>query len=57
MIKHGCTTLALASMVGLYGTSWPSLLHGQDRLLRVFVSVDMEGIGGIGTPKMTGSSG
>ena len=32
-------------------------LAGQSRPLRVFVSVDMEGIGGIGTPAMTSASG
>jgi D-amino peptidase len=32
-------------------------LAGQTRPLKVFVSVDMEGIGGIGTPAMTSSSG
>jgi len=32
-------------------------LSAQDAPLRLFVSVDMEGIGGVGTPAMTSSSG
>jgi D-amino peptidase len=57
MIRHGFIVLGLAFMVGLGAVSWPSSLQAQDRPLRIFISVDMEGIGGIGTSKMTGSSG
>ena len=32
-------------------------LAGQDRAVRVFISVDMEGIGGLGTGKMTNGTG
>ena len=32
-------------------------VNAQNKLLKVFISVDMEGIGGIGTSKMVGSSG
>ena len=32
-------------------------LAGQDRPLRIFISVDMEGIGGIGTGQMTNGAG
>jgi D-amino peptidase len=32
-------------------------LQGQDRRVRIFISVDMEGIGGIGTGAMTSSGG
>jgi hypothetical protein len=35
----------------------PGLLAAQTRPLRVFISVDMEGIGGIGTAAMTGGNG
>lgn len=34
-----------------------SLGYGQQKPLKIFISVDMEGIGGIGTPKMVSSSG
>ncbi|MCE7996250.1 MAG: M55 family metallopeptidase [Roseivirga sp.] len=34
-----------------------SLSYGQQKPLKIFISVDMEGIGGIGTPKMVSSSG
>jgi D-amino peptidase len=44
-------------IVGLCGTSVRSPLHAQDRALKIFISVDMEGIGGIGTPKMTSGTG
>jgi D-amino peptidase len=57
MSRHGLVVLGVAAVVGLCYASWPPLLHAQDPPLRVFISVDMEGIGGIGTPKMTGSSG
>lgn len=40
--------LSLASLAGV---------QGQDRPARIFVSVDMEGIGGIGTGAMTSSGG
>jgi len=32
-------------------------VNAQNKLLKVFISVDMEGIGGIGTSKMVGNSG
>jgi D-amino peptidase len=44
--------VALASV--LLGAS---PLEAQDDPLRLFISVDMEGIGGVGTPAMTSSSG
>lgn len=34
-----------------------SIGHAQQKPLKIFISVDMEGIGGIGTPKMVSSSG
>jgi D-amino peptidase len=45
--------LALA----LIGLTLPAVLPAQPRPLRVFISVDMEGIGGIGTAAMTSSTG
>lgn len=45
----------LAALALLALSAFP--LAGQERPLRVFVSVDMEGIGGIGTPAMTSPSG
>jgi D-amino peptidase len=50
------TRLALitAALAGLFVAS-PGA--AQQRPLRVFISVDMEGIAGIGTPAMTSSSG
>jgi D-amino peptidase len=35
----------------------PTLALGQDQPLRVFISVDMEGLGGVGTPEMVRSGG
>jgi D-amino peptidase len=35
----------------------PQVVRAQDRPLRVYISVDMEGIGGIGTSAMTSASG
>jgi len=45
----------LATLALLVLSGFP--LAGQDRPRKVFVSVDMEGIGGIGTPAMTSASG
>ena len=45
--------LALA----LIGLTLPAVIPAQPRPLRVFISVDMEGIGGIGTAAMTSSTG
>ncbi len=55
MIRRSTRVVGLALMLAVCGTA--TLLRAQDRPLRVFISVDMEGIGGIGTPKMTSSSG
>lgn len=44
-------------MVTLLALCLPGLLTSQTRPLRVFVSVDMEGIGGIGTAAMTSGNG
>jgi len=46
--------LILALAVGGLATSGVS---GQDRPVKIFISVDMEGIGGIGTSKMTNGTG
>ncbi len=50
---------ALASTTFLLALSGAATVPGycQDRPLKIFISVDMEGIGGIGTSKMTTSSG
>ncbi len=53
--RRFCTLLAPWILVMAGGATWS--VAGQDRPLRVFISVDMEGIGGIGTPRMTSSSG
>ena len=45
---------ALTALAGFLLAAAPA--QGQDPL-RVFISVDMEGIGGVGTPDMTSSSG
>ncbi len=47
--------IALAMGLGV-SAIWGGSLEGQDPL-RVFISVDMEGIGGVGTSKMTNSGG
>ncbi len=57
MIRPRLLVSCLTMIVGLCGTSVRSPLHAQDRALKIFISVDMEGIGGIGTPKMTSGTG
>ena len=67
MIRPSFLLSCLIVFAGLCATSWLSPLHAQDRTaqdrtaqdrpLKIFISVDMEGIGGIGTPKMTSGSG
>lgn len=47
----------LAGVVAILGALVPVMAYAQDAPPKVFISVDMEGIGGIGTPKMTGSEG
>lgn len=44
-------------VAGLALASLPASLAAQQAPLRLFISVDMEGIGGVGTPAMTSSSG
>lgn len=39
------------------GACVPGALHAQDAPVRIFISVDMEGIGGVGTSAMTSSGG
>jgi D-amino peptidase len=54
-----CSVRCALTFVLLAG-AWAAVsspADAQDRPLRVFISVDMEGIGGIGTPKMTSGSG
>jgi D-amino peptidase len=41
----------------LLALSQATVLSGQARPVRIFISVDMEGIGGIGTPAMTSGNG
>lgn len=49
---------ALYTLLFLAGSILPSIpISAQDAPIRIFISVDMEGIGGIGTSKMTSSSG
>ena len=59
MIAHRFATLmaALAVLPCLPGSWLTAELAGQTQPLKVFISVDMEGIGGIGTPSMTSASG
>ncbi len=59
MIAHRFATLmvALAVLPCLPGSWLTPQLAGQTQPLKVFISVDMEGIGGIGTPSMTSASG
>ena len=56
MIARSFPALSLILVVVATGLT-SSGLAGQDRALRVFISVDMEGIGGIGTGKMTNGAG
>ncbi len=51
--------IAIGSILAVPATFGPSPppLHAQERPLRIFISVDMEGIGGIGTSAMVRSSG
>jgi len=52
MLHHLSRTAAGVGLVGLV-----ALPAAAQRPLRVFISVDMEGIGGIGTPAMTNGNG
>ncbi len=47
----------LVGLVGFWSLYLPAPVHAQNLPLKIFISVDMEGIGGIGTRKMTGSTG
>ena len=47
----------LVGLVGFWSLYLPAPVHAQNHPLKIFISVDMEGIGGIGTGKMTGSTG
>ena len=51
--------LVLFALLAFVGTPSSSLLaqQGTDDGPRIFISVDMEGIGGVGTPQMSSSSG
>ena len=53
-VRRGGAAL-LAALLGFGALPRPG--HGQDAPLRLFISVDMEGIGGIGTGAMTSASG
>jgi len=59
MIPQRFPTLMAASAALLcLSAPWLSAgLEGQTPALKIFISVDMEGIGGIGTPSMTRTSG
>ena len=59
MIAHQFATLMVVLVVlPCFPGSWLTPeLAGQTQPLKVFISVDMEGIGGIGTPSMTSASG
>lgn len=50
-MRHSLPVLALLPLIWL-----PAAAHAQSAL-KVFISVDMEGIGGIGTPAMTNANG
>lgn len=50
MVKRATMVFVLLMAVALAA-------YGQEQPLKVFISVDMEGIGGIGTGKMTSSGG
>lgn len=65
MIAHRFATLTTvlavtavsAVLPGLHGCWRSANLAGQTQPPKFFISVDMEGIGGIGTPSMTSTSG
>jgi D-amino peptidase len=62
MIRPRLLVSCLTFIACLCGTFTRSPVHAQDRpsqdgALKIFISVDMEGIGGIGTPKMTSGTG
>ena len=48
---------AITPVIALVGTLLAQPVAGQDDPLRIFISVDMEGIGGVGSPSMTSSNG
>jgi D-amino peptidase len=52
MLKKGSLFLWMFAVILTFGQSF-----GQDRQLKIFISVDMEGIGGIGTNKMVRGDG
>ncbi len=56
MISRRISILPLILALALAGLATAELA-GQDRPVRIFISVDMEGIGGIGTGKMTNGAG
>ena len=51
-VHRTCAACAVLALAGLLA----SPASAQDPL-KLFISVDMEGVGGIGTPSMTSSSG
>ncbi len=61
MTRPGLPISRLGTIAGLCLASSLSPLHAQDRpsgdAVKIFISVDMEGIAGIGTPKMTSGTG
>ena len=57
MLKLRIPAIAFAGYATLAGAQAPVSAYGQDRPVRIFISVDMEGIAGIGTAQMTSSSG
>jgi D-amino peptidase len=56
MISRSVLVLPLALSFALAAAT-TSEVSGQDQSLKIFISVDMEGIGGIGTGKMTNGTG
>lgn len=57
MTRRRLLVSCLVIIASICATFARSPLHAQDRPLKIFISVDMEGIGGIGTPKMTSGTG
>lgn len=49
--------MRILPVVFLLALGQATMLAGQGRPVRIFISVDMEGIGGIGTPAMTSGNG
>ncbi len=57
MVRHVWTASPIAGLLALLVMLSPPIGLAQDQPLKIFISVDMEGIGGIGTSKMTNGSG